>query len=94
MADSNFPVHLIGILIVKRRVASKHLEQKDAERPPVHRVIVANTHYNLWRQVLRRATQRECPVLNLLSETEIRDAKMAIRCNQQVFWFYVSICNL
>ena len=46
---------LVGRVAVERRHARQHLVEYDAQRPPVHRLAVPLTQYDLGRQVLRRA---------------------------------------
>ena len=35
MADCNLPIHLIGVVIVERRVTCEHLEKEDTQRPDI-----------------------------------------------------------
>lgn len=37
----NLAVHLIGVLVIERWQASKHLVKQDTKRPPIHRLRVA-----------------------------------------------------
>lgn len=42
VANCNAPIHLVGVLIIERRIACQHLEDEDAESPPVDTVIMAD----------------------------------------------------
>ena len=53
-------VHKMLVLIKEWRDTHQHFVEKDSERPPVDRVIVALTREHLWREVLSGTTERPC----------------------------------
>ena len=94
VAYCDFSVDFVWVLVVKGRVACKHLEKQDAQRPPVHRMVVSHTHDDLWSEVLGRAAKHESSVLNLLGKSKVRNSHVTVGSNQQVFRFDITISNL
>ena len=44
VADRDLPVDLVGVVVVKGRVACQHLEEQDAQGPPVHSMVMSQVH--------------------------------------------------
>lgn len=42
VSDCDLSVDFIGVLVIEWRVAGKHLEEQDAQRPPIYRAIVTH----------------------------------------------------
>eukprot|EP00968_Pinguiococcus_pyrenoidosus_P002264 scaffold122_cov236-Pinguiococcus_pyrenoidosus.AAC.15 len=80
-----------GVLVEIRRVARQHLEDENAQGPPVHAEAVALTLNDLRRQVLRRAAERPRLVLHHLGEAEVGDLEEALARQQQVLRLEVSV---
>ena len=87
----DFLVDSHGIVVVERRISGKHLENKDAQSPPIHIFVVTLRLDNFRRQVLRSATQSVCLVLNDFCEPKIGNFNVTFAINEQVFRFQISI---
>lgn len=74
-------VHLMLVTVEEGRDTHDHLIDEDAERPPVHRVVVTVADQHLRGKILCRAAERVgqlTTVLNKLSETEIRHQQIPV----------------
>mmetsp|Transcript_54283 Transcript_54283/g.168043 ORF Transcript_54283/g.168043 Transcript_54283/m.168043 type:complete len:252 (-) Transcript_54283:59-814(-) len=82
-----------GVLVVERRVPREHLEEQDAQRPPVHGAAVALALDDLGREVLRRAAERVRPRawLDDLCKAEICELGVAVLAHQDVLWLQVAV---
>lgn len=90
----NLAVHLVRVLVVEGRQSRKHLVQKDSERPPIHRLVVALSHKQLGRQVLGSTTEGVGAVFVLhvqLAETEIAQGDVALVVEQNVLGLQITV---
>mmetsp|Transcript_77581 Transcript_77581/g.240356 ORF Transcript_77581/g.240356 Transcript_77581/m.240356 type:complete len:268 (+) Transcript_77581:2-805(+) len=80
-----------GVLVVEGRVARQHLEDEDAQGPPVHGAAVALGLDDLRRQVLGCAAESPGAVLDLLGEAEVRDLHVALAVDEQILGLQVAV---
>mmetsp|Transcript_4049 Transcript_4049/g.11425 ORF Transcript_4049/g.11425 Transcript_4049/m.11425 type:complete len:201 (+) Transcript_4049:576-1178(+) len=90
-AFQNLLVDAEGILVIEGWVACEHLEDEDAQGPPVHPLPVALGLYDLGRQILWSAAQCPRSVFYHLGEPEVGHLDEAVAVNQQVLWFQVPV---
>ena len=83
-----------GIIIGKGINTSDHFINNDPERPPINRLAMALILQNFWGEILRRATKGKSSVLDHFSKTKISQLNVAIRRNEQVFRFEVSVDDI
>lgn len=81
-------VHHLAIGVVEGRQAVDHLVNQNAQRPPVHALSVGHFAKNFGRQVFGSSAERLRGVALhvLLGQTEVRDANVPFRVQEQVFW--------
>mmetsp|Transcript_46424 Transcript_46424/g.61484 ORF Transcript_46424/g.61484 Transcript_46424/m.61484 type:complete len:245 (+) Transcript_46424:821-1555(+) len=88
-------VHSVLVAVEEGRDADNHLEDEDAERPPIDREVVTVSNEHLWRQVLCSAAERVCELtlLDELCEAEIRHKQVAIFANEHILRLQITINN-
>ena len=70
-------IHVVGVLVVKRRQPRKHLVKKYTECPPVDSLCVAGAVKKFWSEILWRST--ECVGLVLILHIELAQSEIAQR---------------
>jgi len=82
------------VVIIERWVASQHFKDKNAERPPIH-VLVVSFRLDYFRcQVLRSSTKRVSFIFDYFCETEVSYLYVALLVNQQVLRLKISVGNI
>ena len=85
--------HLLFVVARKRRLADQHLEDEDAEAPPVDRARVRRLRQDFRGQKFRRSAEGSGSVAEahaLFAEPEVSDLDVALGVEQQVVEFQVS----
>ena len=81
------------ILIVERRVPGHHFEDENAQRPPIHALVMTLGLDDLGGEVLRSSTQRPGSIHDFLSETKIGNLQTAGVVDEQIFRLQITVCD-
>mmetsp|Transcript_51959 Transcript_51959/g.97200 ORF Transcript_51959/g.97200 Transcript_51959/m.97200 type:complete len:271 (+) Transcript_51959:403-1215(+) len=84
-------VDAIRVLIIEWRISCQHLEEKDAQSPPVHALAVALGLDHLRGQVLWRTAKRPSSFFHDLGETEVREFDVPFHVQQSILWLQVPV---
>ena len=87
-------VNIHRVVGLERWIASKHLVQQDAERPPVDSLTMTFIKQNLGRNVLRSSTNCIGSLLDDLGETEINQFEITVRLDHNVLGLQITVDNL
>lgn len=82
------------VVIVERWVACQHLKDENAERPPIHILVVSFWLDYFRRQILRSSTKRVSFVFDNFCKTEISYLYVTLLINQQVLRLKISVSNI
>ena len=93
-ANCDPTINFVWVLIVEGRVARQHFKDENAQRPPVHPMVVTDRHDYLRREILWSPTQSERPVINLLREAKVCYFHVPVGSHEQVLRFEVPIRDL
>ena len=77
----DFLVDAHRIIIVERWIAGEHLENEDAQRPPIDVFVVTLRLDDLWCQVLWSAAESVSLVFDDFGETKIGDLDVPLAIN-------------
>ena len=55
--------------LARSLTSAEHLEQKNAQAPPIGTLAMAGSFEEFWTEIVRCAARRERSILNLLGET-------------------------
>ena len=86
--------HDLHVLVVERWSANQHFKQQDTQRPPVHLFRMSFALDNLWCKVLGGSAESQCHSALAhvgLGETEVSEANVAGRVQQNVFGLEVAV---
>lgn len=92
-----FVVHSLHVRVVEGGEAADHLEEKGAERPPVHRLSMALVLQNLGGKILGGAAEGTRAALGsragdlVLGQAEVGQADVAVGVQQDVLGLQVAI---
>jgi len=87
-------VGLHGRGVVEWGVARQHLEDEDAERPPVDRLVVGFGGDDFGRDIIGRTAQGVSDVGDFLCEAEIGQLDVAVLVQQDVFRLEVPVDDI
>mmetsp|Transcript_20244 Transcript_20244/g.47322 ORF Transcript_20244/g.47322 Transcript_20244/m.47322 type:complete len:228 (-) Transcript_20244:433-1116(-) len=93
----NVLIHLVEVLRVKRREASKHLVQQCAQGPPIYCLAMAFVEEDLRGKVLRSAAEGVCVAAGVhcfLGQTEVSQPNVPFAVQQNVFGLQIAVDNL
>ncbi len=90
----DFSVNIHRVIVLERRIASKHFVKKNSESPPVDGFSVALVQQNLRSDVLRSSANGVCSLCNDLCKAEVNHLQVAISANHDVLRLQIPVDNV